>query len=225
MKRAQVSEQDVAAIVVDYLEQLGADVYQEVECQGGVADLVARVGAEIWIVEVKTSFSLALLLQAMDRRRCAHRVVIAAPYTRNIRDVGVVCEALGIGVWQVRVPDPSSTWEQPEVRQLVTSARHNRRPVELAKRLEPGHKTHAKAGAVGAAGRWTPFRRTCEALAAVVSREPGVLLKQAIDQIEHHYATDANARSSMLKWIEVGRVPGVELRRTNGAALLYPRAA
>lgn len=35
MKRAEVSEQQVAAIVVAWLEALDADVYQEVEVAGG----------------------------------------------------------------------------------------------------------------------------------------------------------------------------------------------
>lgn len=69
--RATVTEQQVAEIVVAWLESLGADVYQEVECGTGVADIVARIGAELWIVEVKTSLSLALLCQAMERRRLA----------------------------------------------------------------------------------------------------------------------------------------------------------
>src|SRR5687767_1484846 len=97
-RRAEVTEQQVGAVVVAWLEALGADVYQEVECAGGVADVVARRGAELWVVEVKTSFSIALLFQAMDRRRTAHRVFIAAPYSKNIRDVTAVCEELGIGV-------------------------------------------------------------------------------------------------------------------------------
>lgn len=210
-RRVQTSEQQVAEVVVAYLEAMGADVYQEVTVGGGVADIVAKVRAEVWIVEVKTSLSLALLTQAMERRRLAHRVIIAAPYTRNLGDVGVMCGELGIGLWQVRAP--VEAWMRPEVTEVTTSRRWNRRPVGLSNALCPEHKTHAKAGAIGAGGRWTPFRRTCEELLAVVRREPGITVKAAIEEIEHHYSSNKSATSSIAHWVERGKVPGVRIER------------
>jgi len=221
MKR---SEQEVAEVVVAWLETLGADVYQEVTVRGGVADIVARMRAEVWIVEVKTSLSLALVCQAYERRRLGHRVFLAAPYTRNIRDVGMLCDAIGVGLLSVKLGEPG--WENsrhdygaPKVDSIVWSRRWNRRPVELASKLQPEHKTHDKAGAVGAAGRWTPFRNTCEQLARRVSREPGVRLKDAIADISHHYSSQAGARSSLAKWIAEGSVDGVYMK--DGA--LFPK--
>lgn len=222
----RVSEQDVAAIVVAWLEHMGADVYQEVTVRGGVADIVARIGAETWIVEVKTSLSLALLTQAYERRRLCHRVYVAAPYTRNIRDVGELAKAIGIGLLVIYTGDfgwESSRYDygQPKVEQLVDSCRWNRRPVELTSRLVPEHKTHAKAGALGAGGRWTPWRNTCEQLARVVRNAPGISLKDAIADIRHHYASNAGARASLRRWIDEGKVEGV--RRENGR--LYPEVS
>lgn len=225
MKREQVSEQQVAEVVVAYLEALGADVYQEVECAGGVADIVARVHAELWIVEVKTSLSLALLLQAMERRRDAHRVIVAAPVSRTFHEVGVLCDELGIGLWQVAPPRADVSvggmpFGQANVIERIASRRWNNRPTRLAAKLKPEHKTHAKAGAIGAGGRWTPFRNTCEELARIVKVEPGIALKTAITKIQHHYRTPASARSSLLHWIEKGKVDGVRLERP--AMLLFP---
>lgn len=221
--RPQVSEQQVAAIVVAWLEALGADVYQEVECAGGVADIVAvrGPGPELTIIETKTSWSLAVLVQAMERHACAHRVYIAAPYSRHGRDMASICEALGIGVLEVHAAsagcDSGEGYGKPAVREIVSSARWNRRPVALRAQLRPEHKTSAKAGsAIG--GRWTPFRDTCAQLERVVSREPGIALKAAIVEIKHHYRTGAIARSSLATWIAAGKVAGVRLE--NG--LLYP---
>jgi hypothetical protein len=101
MTRLKTTEQELAAVVVAWLEALDADVYQEVQVGGGVADIVARVGAEIWIVEVKTSLSLALIAQAMDRRRLAHRVLVAAPATRALRDVLPILVEVGIGLLEI----------------------------------------------------------------------------------------------------------------------------
>lgn len=220
-KRADVTEQQVAEIVVAYLEHAGADVYQEVEVSGGVADIVARFRAEIWIVEVKTSLSLALLAQGMDRRRLAHRVYLAAPQTKSIREVGPMCEELGLGILEVKPGDPG--WETssyagyaPRVRVVVESRRWNSRPVALAADLKPEHKTHAKAGAIGAGGRWTPFRETCELLARIVQRQPGIALKEAIDGMKHHYASKGSARAHLAELIGKGVVAGVVQRRSHG---------
>lgn len=226
-RRHEVSEQQVGEVVVAWLEALGADVYQEVECVGGVADVVARVNAELWIVEVKTSWSIALLFQAMERRRTAHRVFIAAPYSKNIRDVVAVCSDLGIGVLEVHTPTAPEIhgWSmQPRVVERVFSRRCNTRPLALAARLQPEHKTHAKAGAIGGGGRWTPFRDTCEQLAHLVRREPGITLKAAVDGIKHHYRTPASARGSLATWIEKGKVEGVVMRKSPaGIPQLFPK--
>ena len=231
-RRAHMTEQAVAELVVAYLEHAGADVYQEVEVSGGVADIVARVRAELWIVEVKTSLSLALIAQGMERRRLAHRVYLAAPHTKNLREVSPLCEELGLGLLDVREGDEG--WEasrydygHPRVRVAVESRRWNSRPVSLAAALRPEHKTHAKAGAIGAGGRWTPFRETCSLLARLVARQPGITLKEAIDSIPHHYSSKSSARTHLADFIQRGIVEGVELRRsheTHGALQLYPKA-
>lgn len=221
-----VSEQDVAAILVAYLEGNGADVYQEVTLRrsgGGVADIVARVGAELWIIEVKTTLSLALLVQAMDRRRAAHRVFVAAPPSRNLRDFASVCGEIGIGLFSVSTV---SSWQgQQLVRLEVDSRRWNSKPVSLASRLVPEHKTHARAGAVGGGGRWTPFRNTCEQVSRIVARSPGATLREIIEETKHHYSCDRVARSSLAKWAQEGAIDGVEARREDGKIRLYPRVA
>lgn len=227
LKREPVSEQQLGEIVVAYLEALGADVYQEVECAGGVADIVAKVQAELWIVEVKTALSLALLCQAMRRREDAHRVFIAAPCMRTRSPIGEICEELGIGLLDVSPPAEGVSvagfpFGQAAVRVVVDARRCNRRPLALAARLTPEHKTHAKAGAVGAGGRWTPFRATCEELERIARAKPGVTLKDAIAEIRHHYRTAASARSSLVHWIQRGKVPGVRLDVELGAPRLFP---
>lgn len=220
------TEEEIAALVVTWLEVLGADVYQEVECGSGVADIVARVGPELWVIETKTNFSLALLIQAMDRRRDAHRVFIAGPYSRHINDVEMLCRELGVGLLEVRSPridfvDNNNQYSMPAVRERCESRRWNSKPVALATRLRPEHKTHAKAGTAGG-GRWTPFRDTCAQLARRVKAEPGISLKAAIDGIAHHYSSAKNARRSLVVWIELGKVDGVQLVRTSDGTHLQP---
>lgn len=206
MKRAKVAESDIGEVVVAHLHALGAEVYQEVDVPGGVADIVARLGAELWIIELKTSLSLALVCQAMDRRRLAHRVFIAAPASRNIGDVALLCGEIGVGLWCVQFRTEAYVVERAPAR------RWNSRPVALAARLREEHKTAAPAGSACGAGRWTPYRDTCQQLARVVACDPGIGLKAAIAQTRHHYRSMASARSSLATWIKAGKVPGVELR-------------
>jgi hypothetical protein len=219
MKRPAVAEIEIGEAVIAHLQMLGADVYQEVDVPGGVADIVARLGAELWIIELKTSLSLALVCQAMERRRHAHRVLIAAPGSKNMRDVARLCDEVGVGLWRVHLGfdygSPSAS-----VHEEAPARRWNRRPVALAASLREEHKTSAKAGSACAGGRWTPFRETCGHLARVVAGSPGIALKAAITQTRHHYRTMASARSSLATWIAKGKVPGVEMR--DGA--LFPVA-
>lgn len=203
---AKHTEADLAAVVVAWLQDSGATVYQEVECSGGVADIVARVGPELWIVETKLHLSLALLVQAMDRRRLAHRVYCAGPYTRNLRDFAGLCREVGVGLLEVSIGE-NNRWGSQRVVESAPAQRWNSRPVALAKKLRPEHQTHAAAGTNG--GRWTPFRDTCEQLRALVERNPGVALSEAVGAIRDHYSSKAAARSSLATWIAANKVPGV----------------
>jgi len=204
-KRPGYSEADLAAVVVAWLQDSGATVYQEVEVAGGVADIVARVGPEIWIIETKLHLSLALLVQAMERRRHAHRVYCAGPYTRTLRDFAGVCREVGVGLLEVTV----DSYDGRRVKEAAPSRRWNSRPVALAGKLRPEHQTHAAAGTNG--GRWTPFRDTCEQLLRVVERNPGVPLGDAVASIRDHYSSKASARSSIAAWAAANKVPGVLL--------------
>lgn len=200
------SEAELAGVVVAWLQDSGAAVYQEVEVAGGVADIVARVGAELWIIETKLRLSIALLIQAMERRRHAHRVYCAGPYTRTLRDFAWLCREVGIGLFEVHV-GTDSRWDHPQVKEIAPSLRWNTRPVALAAKLRPEHQTHAAAGTNG--GRWTPFRDTCEQLLEVVTRNPGVPLGDAVASIRDHYSSKAAARSHLAGWIAANKVPGV----------------
>ena len=225
--RKTVDEQSVAARAVAFLEGCGHDVYQEVSVGGCVVDIVALVGPreEVWSVEVKTTWSLDLLEQCIDRRRFSHRVFAAIPTGRS--NHARAFRHFGIGVMRVNVGGVDGYGERSvQITDAATLVTHDcRYGKQVRALLSDGHKTHAKAGAPGAAGRWTEFRETCERLARVVQREPGITMKSAIDGFEHHYASDNGARSSLAHWVERGKVPGVRLERDGKALRLYPAVA
>jgi hypothetical protein len=222
VKRAKVSEADLAACVVAYLEGCGHDVYQEVDVSTGVADIVALVGPgrEVWIVETKVGWSLDLLEQCLDRRAHAHRVFAAVG---RGADHARLAASLGLGVMIVN-PAVSEEWGRPVVVTMAPRvSSHRKHAAKTRAACKPGHKTHAKAGLPGGGGRYTPFVQTCEALHAVVSAHPGILLADAIKLTSHHYRSHSSARASLATWIERGKVPGVDAVIDGGKTYLVPR--
>jgi hypothetical protein len=219
------TEAEVAALVVAYLESCGHDVYQEVAVRGGVADIVCLVGRgrEVWDVEVKTGWSLDLLEQCVERRHVAHRVFAAVPWSRSSH--AHTFRQLGIGTLIVH---PDNSLPRVDLRDDWLPPRTSPHPLfarEVRERLCEGHKTHAKAGAPGAAGRYSPWRQTCDGVARAVREKHGATLKEVIESVKHHYASPASARSSIAHWVGRGKVPGVEIRFEGGKYRLYPKEA
>jgi hypothetical protein len=224
--KAKTSEADLAAAVVTWLSENGFDVYQEVTVPGGVADIVAVKFREAWIVEVKTSWSLDLLAQCIDRKRCANRVYAAVPSMRGGGFGTRAAMALDLGIGTIKIGHGYSNrppyLEGFDVSFDTLAPRITRVPMAASLKLEEGHKTHAKAGAPCAAGRWTPFRSTCESLRRVVEEEPGLMLADAMRRTKHHYHNDATARSSMATWAQAGKVEGVRAEMDGKRIRLYP---
>jgi hypothetical protein len=223
------SEADIAAALVAHLEDAGHDVYQEVEYRGAIIDIVSVTGPEVWAIETKLTWSLDLLTQCVERKNLVHRVFAAVPVSKT--DHSRLFAELGIGSYVVSMGGRYGGYgdSAPYVEMRHRPSRTTPRsfaswPRELKARLGPGYKTHAKAGSPNGAGRWTPFRETCERVAYEVKKNPGITLKELIDGMNHHYTSAASARSSIRKWIELKKVPGVEGRVEEGKLRLYPSA-
>lgn len=219
------SEADLAAALVAHLEDAGHDVYQEVEYRGAIIDIVSVTGPEVWAIETKLTWSLDLLTQCVARKNLVHRVFAAVPASRT--DHSRLFAELGIGSYVVSMSGRYGSGGGPYVKMKHRPDRTTPRsfaswPRELKARLGPGYKTHAKAGSPNGAGRWTPFRETCERLAYTVRQQPGITVKEAMTEIDHHYSSLQAARSSMVKWIEAGKVPGVRLDREGKLLRLFP---
>lgn len=225
MKTSKMTEQQAAALVVDYLTDLGLDVYQEVSFGFAreVADIVAIRGREVWIVEVKSSWSLELLeqLRVHQRHGHAHRIFAAVPQSRTDRERQRLFRDCGFGSICIRKDHGEDWGRQTQVEAMAPRLTSHPIPETLAL-LDEGHKTHAKAGAPCAKGRWSPFRRTADALAEVVKKNPGICMKEAMKQIDHHYSSDSCARASMATWAKAGKVPGVKAVRQGKILALYP---
>ena len=108
-QRPQIKETDLYAPIKAHFLALGFEVKAEVaDC-----DVVAlKPGDEVpTIIELKTSFTLALIHQAIARLRLTDKVYVAVPrgrgaaWLRAHRANKVLCRRLGLGYLSVRLKD------------------------------------------------------------------------------------------------------------------------
>lgn len=181
-------------------------------------------GPILWAIETKTSLSFEVVAQARRWRHYAHLASVCVPATRrNSRDLGRefalrVCEAEGVGVLTF---DPQRG-ESERIR-VDVGPRPVRRPLteRLRAALHQEQKTAAPAGS-NRGGYWTPWQRTCREIVARVKGQPGITIAALLEGLEHHYASHASARGSILKWAEGGRIKGVRVSRADGKPRFFP---
>ena len=215
MKSEPKKEIDIARTVIDWLE--GWDIYQEVQVfsGGNRADIIAVQGNIVWTIEVKLSLSLCLLSQASRWTKLSHFVSVAVPRGRNRKDSAAAEYLRWKGIGYLCVTDGIREQIKPRL---------NRKAVayHIKNALCEQHKTFALAG--NADGNyWTPYQETCRRILAKVKKNPGLTMKELIDGLKHHYASSQSARCAIPKWADMGKIPGVELRRDGRFLKFYPR--
>ncbi|MGV8951135.1 MAG: DUF2161 family putative PD-(D/E)XK-type phosphodiesterase [Cypionkella sp.] len=105
MKSARLREADLYPDLKAYLEAQGYTVKAEI----GACDLMARRGDEpAVVVEMKVSFSLALVMQGVARQAMFDDVYLAVPvaekgWALRYKDILALCRRLGLGLLAVRV--------------------------------------------------------------------------------------------------------------------------
>lgn len=105
-----IRETDLYAPVKDFLQSQGYDVKGEV----GAVDVVACRGDETPVlVELKTTFSLSLFHQAIERLAVSDLIYVAVPhksgkaFARSLKRNIALCRRLGIGLLTIRLKDRS----------------------------------------------------------------------------------------------------------------------
>lgn len=213
-----ISEVDMARNVVAYLEAEKWECFKEVQLGWGSrrADIVAVRDPVIAVVECKLSLSLDVIEQAVGWKHHAHWCWVAVPRPKRGRRTGIARDVLrhyGVGMLEVREGDVYVA-ERPEL---------NRKPVcidRLKAALREEQKTWAEAGSKS--GFYTEYAATCREVLERVRASPGITTKALIDGLQHHYATDASARASLLKWGARGSIKGVRVERSGKSACWFP---
>ncbi len=213
-------EVDVAKPVVAYMEDYKWDVYKEVPCHSGVADIVGVLDGRIWIVETKTSLSVQLIDQAISRRQVAHYISIAVPRPKRYSyspSIELVLDHYGIGLITVR-------GEEVNIDKQVKLFRHvsKDKQSKLLASLRPEMKDN-EAGSIGAK-RWTSFKRFRSRVVALVEKNPGIAPRKLIQMMQPdiHYHTESTALHCLVHYIRKGIINEIILVKEKGKLRLFP---
>lgn len=209
------SEVDLAAAVKAWLIDQDWDVYPEVQLYryGTVADLVAKRGRIVWIVETKLRLNTKVVEQVYRQMWNANYISCAVSASSSFILERILRE-WGIGLI---VSDRFNTCERirPKLRR-----EHQTSVQQLRDALHAGHKEMGVAGSAGGK-HWTPFNETKRTVVDYVQKHPGCTFKELLGDIRTHYASIASARTSLSKWIDRGIIPGVRSEGTNCLRLYY----
>ena len=195
------TEQSVAASLVPWLQDMDWDVHQEVALHSGGrrADIVAKRGHILWVIEVKTRAGLALLDQAYRWLGFAHYVSVAAPRFPSVA-FERCCRENGIGMLGL-APGEVSERLAPRLSRKVL---HH----YLDSALCDETRTWAAAGNA-LSEYYSPFRRTVRLVYEALEAAPGLTMRELVARLDHHYASVASARGALRHWIGVGKIPRI----------------
>ncbi len=214
-------ETDLAAPICKYLEQMGFEVYQEV-IYAGTADIVAKRRGLLWVIECKLRYNFEVLQQASNWRPYAHWVSVAVPSPKYWSITPVVSEIhkkLGLGLIYV---GPNNFGDGAIIaREMREPPLHRKVNGALAKALREEQKTYAATGSAGVK-RWTPFKSTVRDVVRYVQFNPGVSMKEVLDNLPTHYQSKSTARSRLVYFIETGVINEIRLERHGKELRLYP---
>ena len=197
-----VSEERLARSVLTELQRQGYETYEEVSTGNNRADIVAVRGPVVAIVECKVNLSLRLLDQLTQWIGGANTLIAAFGGGRVGVTVKRYCEHEGFGLWSV-CGDEIKEYVAPRlVRCTATSVRRALRP-------EQQSGEYASAGTMG--GYFTPFRRTVRGLTDYALKHPGVELRVALKDVQHHYSTMRSAVSAIPALVRRGVIQGLRV--------------
>lgn len=201
------TEAEMASVIVNWLKAEHWEVFQEVRLSYGEhrADIVARMGKIIHVIETKLTAGMDVLDQALFWRRYAHLVTIAypRPKTQKMPIFFRICEDYGFGRIQV-----DGDLDHPHISYSRGTVLRKIEP-RLSESLVEDQKICAVAGTKG--GYWTPFYNTCREVSRFVKVHNGCSFKELMDGIETHYSSKESGKQSIAFWIKKGKIPNIQI--------------
>jgi len=229
-KKWPPNEEALCSVLIDWLEEEGWDVYQEVSFHSWVADIVAVRRKIIWVIEAKTGYNMTVMEQAHRWLSYAHLVSVATPDIKKRKGHFMADSILRYyGIGRLVVPAPINFRGRNEivVRQGIYPKYNRKRGMlkksaqRLLDTLRPEHKTWAKAGSQHGK-RVTAFGLTRDKVQKIVKENPGITLHDLINKIDHHYSSDSGARRYIALYVTTGVIGGVRIDREGRRLRFYP---
>lgn len=186
-------ETELASKVVDWLNDQGWEVWQEVRFHTycAIHDIIAIKDNITWCIECKLSFNLKVIEQAYRSNTIFKS--IAVPTTNSFGQM--ICNRLGIGILVVGKNTDSVYNRSGKI--FRENYRYSK---DIVKKLKDIPKSFARAGSKG--GYWTPYKETIRSIRAYILTHEGCTLKEIMHELKHHYASDATARICIRKSLE-----------------------
>jgi len=220
------SEEEFAEIIVKWLKKNGWEVYQEVQVNsygGSIADIVALKDGKYWIIECKLNFGFKVMAQADGWKNFANYVSIVVPYTKRVLFKIKLCKLLNIGVLTLSYNQwlrDQSIDEHWRVNVDLKASKQELLHKSLINQLTEKHKTFAKAGN-NYGKRITPFNLTVEKLVNYVKENNGILLRDVVKNIDHHYSTNSSAKICLAEMINRDIIKELYLKREKDGNKVY----
>ncbi|MGO0061298.1 hypothetical protein ACTID9_14970 [Brevibacillus fluminis] len=205
-----MKEADMYEPVKKWLEERGFTVYPEVECNraGGRADIVAKSGAVVGVVEMKQSLTLDLIDQALRWRGYANYIWIAIPHKPKAykKFVSMVLADYGIGV--LTFSKYGTIWADKHARFMRRTLPH------LKEALTHHHLAADVKGGQRGGGYVTPYRITMNNVQLFLKRKGGwCRISEILDYCETHYAAP---RASLAKALQTFERSWCEMKKEAG---------
>lgn len=193
----KISESKIGQELQLYLQDMHWEVYPEVifDGFGWTADIVAKQGKLLWVLEIKTTASIAVIEQAHRWRFYAHYISVVTPPAKS-KMFGHILRQFGIGHLTYSL---DSFWEdvQPRLNRKISKLLYNSLHEDQKVCIPGSVSGHVQ----------TPFKRTKGRILEYVKANPGCTLKDIINNVETHYNSTATAKSAIPHWIKEGLIP------------------
>lgn len=200
-----MKEEELAKHIISFFEKQGYEVYKEVCAYGGGtarADIYCVRGQETVAIETKMGLGLKVIDQAFTWRMMANYSYIAIPYKHkaDVHFAKQVCQDYGIGILYFY---PKNEAVVEFLKPAYNTDPSNPKLYEEQKDSVAGN---ARSEYV------TPFKLTCKQLLDYVTVKGGkVGIKEAIRNINHHYANENSAESSLKKMVRLNVIDGLKV--------------
>lgn len=218
-KKKSVTEAELAAPLVTWLQEQHWTIYQEVQFRhhGGVADIVAVRNGILWIIETKTSYTFRVLEQASSWPVHFRSVAVPRAMTRD-RDYRVAKFYYQVGVIEIE-----SDYFIREVQKPPVFNRNKYEINKYLKQLTPLHQTFAVAGSKGG-HHLTPYKETIMEVRKCVEVNPGCTIKFLYETLgSMHYANERSFKGSLLSALATFENAWCRIDYSQKAARLYIR--